>query len=235
MKIAIFVEGQTELIFVREYLLRKYKYSINIECRTLFTDSNYKETKYDFSCPECNFLVSIINVGNDVSVLSRMKQREKFMWKSGYDKIIGLRDMYSEQYKELSDKIDCIITNKFIDGFREQIEKMSNPEKIIFCFAIMEIEAWFLALPEIFEKIDNRLTTDFILESLGIDLNTVNPEKTFFKPAENLDDIYSLVGKRYRKKEDDVENILSNIEYEHYIQLNRISKCDSFSKFFCEI
>ena len=235
MKVAIFVEGQTELIFVREYLLRKYEYEINIECRTLYTDSDYKTTKYDYLNPSSTFLVSIINVGNDVAVLSRIKYREKYMWQSGYDKILGLRDMYSKQYRESSITIDDNITTRFIDGFNNQISKMLQPAKIKFYFAIMEIEAWFLALTSVLEKIDNRLTVDFILTNLNIDLNSIDPEKEFFQPSETLDKIYKLIDKGYKKKEDDVEAILSKIEKEDYQDLNDIFKCNSFSKFFSEI
>jgi len=36
MRIAVFVEGQTELIVVREVILKYYEYTdIEIECRTL--------------------------------------------------------------------------------------------------------------------------------------------------------------------------------------------------------
>ena len=51
-KIAIFVEGQTELIVVREYLLKWFNYeNIEIECRTLFTDSKFHAFPYDFATP----------------------------------------------------------------------------------------------------------------------------------------------------------------------------------------
>jgi len=235
MKVAIFVEGQTELIFVREYLLRKYDYKITIECRTLFTDSDYRTTKYDYTNSSSDLVVSIINVGNDVAVLSRIKKRENYMWKSGYDKIIGFRDMYSEKYKESSNVINANITNRFIDGYNDQISKLSKPAKVKLYFAIMEIEAWFLALTSVLERIDNRLTVNFILTRLRIDLNNIDPETEFFHPAQKLDDIYKLINQRYKKKEDDVEAILSKIGKEDYQELNGINKCNSFTKFFFEI
>jgi hypothetical protein len=235
MKIAIFVEGQTELIFVREYLLKKHNYRIAVECRTLFSDSDYKETKYDFPNDESDVHISIINVGNDVAVLSRIKKRENHMWESGYDKIIGLRDMYSKAYKEESKVINDEVTRKFVDGYNEQIGKMTKPENIKFYFAIMEIEAWFLALPLLLQKIDKRLTLEFIFEKLKIELDKIDPEKYFFKPANNLNEIYTLVGLKYKKSEDIVENILSKLDKNDFFSLNEITKCNSFSEFYNEI
>ncbi len=48
-KTAIFVEGQTKLVFVREYLLKSYAYQdISIACYTLFRDDSFNTTEYAF-------------------------------------------------------------------------------------------------------------------------------------------------------------------------------------------
>ncbi len=101
-KFAIFVEGQTELITVREFLLREFSYLISLECRTLFKASELKKAEYDFPNPAAHIHFQIVNVGNDNAVLSRILVREGHMWTAGYERIIGLRDMYSQAYKELA-------------------------------------------------------------------------------------------------------------------------------------
>jgi len=99
-KIAIFVEGQTELITVREFLLREFDYTVKIECRTLFKPGKFNKAPYDYNSSDAEFHFQIVNVGNDTAVLQRILEREKHMWNSGYEKIIGLRDMYSQIYGE---------------------------------------------------------------------------------------------------------------------------------------
>jgi len=124
IKTAIFVEGQTELIFVREMLLKMFGYqNISLECYTLFTDSNFNSTEYPFPNPEAEYYFQIINVGNDASVLTRMLRRQRQLFKSGFSKIIGLRDMYSREYRKLSKgaEINQELNQKFILAHRNQI------------------------------------------------------------------------------------------------------------------
>ena len=57
VKTAIFVEGQTELIFVREYLLKLYGYNgVEVACFTLFTDGSRNSTEYPYQCPTRRYI-----------------------------------------------------------------------------------------------------------------------------------------------------------------------------------
>jgi hypothetical protein len=102
------------------------------------------------------------------------------MWNAGFSRIIGLRDMYSREYREIvqNHAIDSATNQKFIAGAREQI-KSAN---IYFSFAIMEVEAWLLGLRKAFEKMDQKLTSAFIEENLKYNLDVLNPEEAFFHP-----------------------------------------------------
>ncbi len=56
IKTAIFVEGQTELIFVRELLLKVFDFqNISLECFNLVTDSNLRPAEYAFSNAEAEY------------------------------------------------------------------------------------------------------------------------------------------------------------------------------------
>ena len=232
-KIAIFVEGQTELIVVREYLLKWFDYqNIEIECRTLFSDDKFHSAEYDYSTPNPNYHFQIINVGNDNAVLSRILKREKYMWNAGYEKIIGLRDLYSKEYRETSSIIDKSVNEMFINAKAEVImQRASKPDKIKMCFAIMETEAWFLGLHEIFEKIDNQLTNDFIFNQLAIDLENTDPENAIFHPSTLLEQIYSLIGGNYQKHKGDIETLVHHFDRESIITLLERDKCNSFNVF----
>jgi len=236
MKTAIFVEGQTELILVREMLLRLFEFQdIHLECYTLFTDSKFRTTEYPFGNNTAEYYFQIINVGNDNAVITRLLNREKYLWNIGFDKIIGLRDMYSKNYRELSHerKIDESLNQKFIQGSRETIdEKAERPEKIFFYFGIMEVEAWLLGIPIIFERMDENLTVENIVMLLNINLNEVDPETTFFHPANEIEVIFELAGKNYNKSKGDVSALVSYIKKEDYETLNESEKCASFSTFY---
>jgi len=124
VKTAVFVEGQTELIFVREFLLRYFDYQdIRLECFSLITEGNMSHAPYDFPFQDAKFYFQIINVGNDRAVLSNLLKREKHIWESGFQRIIGLRDMYSEEYRKLANSRDIVasISAQFITGHDEQI------------------------------------------------------------------------------------------------------------------
>lgn len=235
-KFAIFVEGQTELITVREFLLREFEYVVNIECRTLFKPSQFNKTPYDHLNPtaECHF--QIVNVGSDNAVLKRILDREQYMWNSGYEKIIGLRDMYSKAYREASQKTDHLVTQRFIDGANKTIRNRAKyPEKIVMCFAIMEIEAWFLAMYQVFERLDSRLTVKHIKEQIRVDLKNVDPETEFFHPADQIEAIFQLAGMRYDKHKGDIEAIASYLAKADYERLLESDKCNAFNTFCNEL
>ena len=236
-KIAIFVEGQTELIVVREFLLKKFEYTnIDLICRTLFKNSTIHPAEFDVLNANAEYHYQIINVGNDNAVLSRILKREKYMWNAGYVKIIGLRDMYSKKYREESQVIDQVTNHMFINGAKTTIvNKAIDSNKITVCFAIMETEAWFLGLNNIFEELNPALTNVNILNSLGIDLENDNPESTHYHPATTISNIYGLIGRSYKKKKSDIEAICKLATKNKYDELLSSNKCPSFSHFASQI
>jgi hypothetical protein len=232
-KFAIFVEGYTELITVREFLLREFHYLISLECRTLFKPGKLEKAEYDFPNPTAHMHFQIVNVGNDNAVLSRILVRETHMWAAGYERIIGLRDMYSRAYREVSSTIDNSINQQFIDGANATLtRKAQHPEKIMMCFAIMEVEAWFLGMYEIFQRLDSRLSHEYIKQQLGIDLQKIDPEVEFFHPAIQMGNIYQLAEKHYDKHKGDIEAIANVLEKTDYANLLMDDKCQSFNNFY---
>ncbi|CAN5858607.1 hypothetical protein BH11BAC7_BH11BAC7_07680 [soil metagenome] len=230
-KIAVFVEGHTELIFVREYLLKRFEYVVNIECRTLFSDNSFKSAEFDSSNPSSDKFFQIINVGNDNAVISRMLRREEYLWNQGFHAIICLRDMYSQNYRDFTNAIDCTIIKRFIEGVTVTLESAKQPGNIDFIFAIMEAEAWFLGSIHLFAYKDARLTSQFIQESLGVDFTLIDPEKEIYHPAKTVDDIYQLVSLRYDKHKKDIERIASSYSSQDFVDLYTSSKCNSFNMF----
>ena len=72
-KVAVFVEGQAEYVFVRDFLCRWYDYDstlLGIECFSLRSDL-YNSEPYPFGDRKSVNYYQIVNVGNDRSVLSK--------------------------------------------------------------------------------------------------------------------------------------------------------------------
>jgi len=153
-RIAIFAEGQSELIFVRTLLLRVIDNAkLSFECVKFNKGGGQDPVPYKYSTPNPDVYFLIIDVGNDERVLSEIKEREMKLFENGYKKILGLRDMYSRKYDERSPGIiNDRLTKDFIKAAQTIIDAMSRPDAVILNFAIMELEAWFLAMYGLFQK-----------------------------------------------------------------------------------
>lgn len=235
-KVAIFAEGQAEQIFVRHLLLRTMDCSkVSFICLRLYAGKMIP-ARFNYPNPHAETSFLIVNVGNDETVLSAIKDREKGLLEKGYEKIIALRDMYSENYCKRSPRvIDESITKLFIDSWHSTIESMSDPAKIKMRVAIMELEAWFLGMYNIFGRINSRLSVDYIEKELGFNLADIDPQTEFFKPAEEVHKIFQLVRARYHKSEHDVERICSKITPTDFCNALENGRCGSFRDFYEEI
>ncbi len=238
IKVAVFVEGQTELVFVREYLLKMFDYQdVWIECYTLFTDNSFNTTEYAYPNSIAGYYFQIINVGNDNAVLARILKREQFLWNSGFCKIFGLRDMYSRAYRdEVQDgAISEEVNIKFLKGTRQTISERANrPDSIHFCFAIMEIEAWILGIDNLYNALDDSLLST-ITAKLGCDIKSIDPEKEFFHPSAVLTEIFRLKGMGYNKNKGDINAILGGFNKSDFLSLYANGKCASFRKLHDEL
>lgn len=225
-KVAVFVEGQTELVFVREMLLKWYSYSqIGIACIALHGGKEIP-VEYDFGDSDQDYFFQIINVGNDNSVLSNMLKRAKSLMACGFCAIIGLRDMFCDQYHKLSQRtIKDDINNRFYNAACDEIKQYDFADRLILCFAIMEVEAWILGMSQcIHEKLN---VSDF---SRVFD-ESCDPEVTIYHPANVINDIFGLVGKSYDKHNTDVNSIVSFLEKKDFQDLYKSGKCESFRLF----
>lgn len=234
-KVAIFVEGQGEQIFVRYlliHLLDPAKFSF--ECLRLRA-KQLEDAPYSYGSEDAEVYFQIVNVQGDTGVLQTIRRREKGLLAEGYSKIIGLRDMYSEAYRDIAaGKIDDAVTQRFIKGANDTIATMSQPEKIHLHFAIMEFEAWWLCMYTLLAKIDSQLTVEYIAEQLGYDLSTLDAETAFFHPVATLNQILSLVGGRYEKHFSEVESIMSKMTFDDICEIllgENPPRCNSFKRF----
>jgi hypothetical protein len=233
-KIAIFVEGQSELIFIRELLLKFYDWqNVWIECYTLFNNVNLNPTEYSIKNEDASIYYQILNIGNDRKVLSSILKRESYLFSENqsFDKVIGLRDMYSKEYREevKTSSVDETINQKFIDGRSQTIKTgTKNPDKIRFHFAIMELETWILGIDSLFSSMKDK-----IAKELGFDLNDIELETDIFHPAKVLDRVMQIVDNSgYDKKSKGINMLMSRISKEDFIRLLDSERCKSFNEFY---
>jgi hypothetical protein len=232
-KIAIFVEGNTELIFVREYLRKRFGFEdLEIECRKR-QFGRFDEVPFSVRGTNPKYHFRIVDSGSDVKVLDDILQDEQLLYNLGYQKIIGLRDMYSESYIKIvkqSKVIKADINQKFIDGSQSRINREAKkPDSINFCFAIMELEAWLLAITGIWEK--KGISKQMIYKELGYDLSKIDPEITFFHPAREVEKILAIAEKNYGKHAKEIESLVGKITKQDFEDLRNSQKCSSFREF----
>jgi len=218
-KIALFVEGQTEYIFVREFLLKWYGYESSLlgyDCYTLYA-SKLESVNRAFGSKESENYYLIIRVNNDARVLSQILKQSEGLVGRGYSLVVGLRDMYCQQYRNHAKHhaIDENLNQKFKKAVQEEIDKSPVAANISFHFAIMEVEAWMLGLRGKSGEAD--------------------PETTFFHPCDQLRTERQSEGKNYDKSESDVESVCSDFSKATYEWLLTSTKCQSFKDFIAAI
>ena len=233
-KIAIFTEGQTELIFVRNLLLQVMDHSkLSFGCFDLLGRPVPHGYPNDYA--EIYFL--IVNAGGGEKVLSSMRdEQKKLIETGGYEKIIGLKDMYCGVYRKRSPGvIDKKTSNMIIEEHNKTIRDMTYFNRIKLYFAVMEIEAWFLGMYNLFQKIDPLLTVQYIKQKLGIDLKSVDPQKEFYHPCVQFKLILKLCRRKYKKNLHGVNSICSKINSCCVNAAIENNRCTCFADFYKEI
>ncbi|MEG4574982.1 DUF4276 family protein [Microcoleus sp. N3A4] len=227
-KIACFVEGQTEQIFV-ERLFQEIAGHKKISIETYKFQGGKDNRRIQplklSTIKNAPFFVLLYDCGNDAHVVSDIRKQHQSLIKKGYEKILGLRDLYPTPLG----KKEEIETG--IRGLLKPLQKIGVPISVI--LAVMEVEAWFLAEWNYLAKVDNRLTCDFILQKCGLDLRMIDPEQRAH-PSQDLDEIYRLVSRNYEKSEKASQEIINNLDYE-ILYLHLVNSVKQLKRFIDEI
>lgn len=214
-KLAVFVEGQTEQIFMEKLLVEMAEAkSVRIEKRKatggqtskrrmrLLEASNIESTH--------KYYVVIYDCGTDSRVGSDIKERYEGLVASGYTAIIGIRDVYPQDRNDIP---------KIRAGLTYQLR--TSPINVLFVLAVMEIEAWFLAEYTHFSRISSALTLELIKSRLDFDPR-IDDMQQRPHPSEDLDAIYGLVGYAYNKSKTNVQRTVNELDYAMvYCELTR--------------
>jgi hypothetical protein len=190
-RLGIFVEGETEQLFVekltrelagsrRLYIeLTRARGGVSTRRRTAFVKDGDKLVGIDY-------YVLIVDCGGDGGVKSRLVEDYQNLVRKGYQALIALRDVPRDRAK----------LARFQAEWPRGIP--TDPIAVVCVLAIMEIEAWFLAEHTHFRHINEKLTAELVLERLGFDTTGPNMRGRD-RPAQDLDNAYQLVDERYQK------------------------------------
>ena len=196
MKRTLFlVEGKTEQIFLRYFLEKIASYQdTRIEFKILSKTNILAEEVRGAPLEDCSFLIQIVNMQGDESVISYITENIEAISKKNYDAIFGLRDRYTGDSKRKPPN------QEKIDGLMLQI---SNENKIQteVVIAREEIEAWFLATPEFFKSLHSDLTLEKIGEIVDFDFENGDIE-SIEHPSAMIKKILRSVDLDYRKRSD---------------------------------
>lgn len=206
-KIAIFVEGPTEQMFVGK-LLTEIAGEDNITIQTGNARSRIRIAELRSGEIDSECFVLLYHCHGDEGVMARIKQNYQNLCDGGYSVILGLRDLYPLNKSELQKVID-----------NNNVGVNFNVVPVSITISVLETEAWFIKETSHFTRLDANLTFQKILDELGIDVRTLVAED-IVSPSKTLNDIYSLVGLTYDKKRWQVQLTVDQLDYgEIYINL----------------
>lgn len=234
MKVAIYVEGITEAGFVYQLIKEKYQNrwtDFRLECLNLEPKSA-EDDLWDYGDENSKDYYLIYDSCSDGSVSSDMLDRFENHWKNGFDKVVGLRDVYSKRYTDLfKQSILKEDVSAFIEDMRNALREKDPQGYIQLRFAIMETEAWLLAMSDVFGRIDSKLNADWLLNKVGIDVSE-DPEITIFHPFHKVKDIYASISRSYDKHWSEIKEIVFKLTWDDFNNLYHSGKCNSYREFY---
>lgn len=208
-RIAVFVEGQTEQLFVAK-LFREIAGRSNLQVETRKAagprDSRRFQSLYtDPEHPEVQYYVLVVDSSNDGNVVSDMLAQYESLAAKGYSRIVGLRDVYPAPGPSPEAKLEGTLR-----GLVARLVPTPGISVEVL-LAVMEIEAWFIAEYTHFGKVDPTLTCERIRKHVGFDPSRDNVEN-IRHPSAKLHQIYQLVGKRYTKRKASARSTVNKLD-----------------------
>jgi len=202
-KLAVFVEGLTERLFV-EKLIEQIAGEKNVQFARNECPQTFVTLKHAVPAQASGterYFVLLYNCQNDEKVKSTVLDQRQSLMKAGYDLVLGLRDLHPRPIADLA---------KVKSGMLYGVPTAGVPIRLL--LAVAEIEAWFLQEGTHFARIDNRLDVSTFHAAFGFD-PFVDSAESLSHPAELLHVIYQTVGKAYRKKRSQLQRTVDAIDY----------------------
>lgn len=207
-RIAIFVEGQTEQLFVEKLLtLFARNNDLTIESQKWFGGRRFPRIILSIrtSPPkrEERYFALIFDCGTDGRVTSDVLDQYQSLVAKGYEAIVALRDVRPQ--------FQAADVPKLKSAFSQSVPK--HPITPLLVLAVMEIEAWFIADYSHFARIEASLTPQHVGQSLNIDFES-HAIEGIAAPADLLEAVYALGGATYDKSAKDVDRTIEALDFD---------------------
>jgi hypothetical protein len=209
-KLAIFVEGLTEQILVRQLLqtvldqnriaIQTVKITGGHNVRMSFTVMRAAQLER-----RTDYYIMIYDCGGETNVKGYLMTHREKLVSNGYSMIMGLRDVYPNFTREEVPKL--------IRGLNYRLPQKGAGTHIY--LAVMETEAWFLGEYRHLKKVSPKLTPEFIENQLGFNPRTGNMEERD-QPAADMKAAYQLVGHDYTKKRDRLNAVVRKLDFAYF-------------------
>ena len=205
-KIAFFVEGLTERLFLEKLLRAIFAVKhIAIEIGRIRGGTTIPITITTISTPtitsDTKYYILIYSCGGDANVRSYIQDQRQSLINSGYQKVIGIRDVYPALRAEIP---------MLIAGLYYALPQAQLP--IIFILNVMEMEATFLAEHTHFSRINAGINPALIQANLGFHPQNDNMELRNM-PSQDLNNSYGLVGDTYVKTDVSIDRTTNALNY----------------------
>lgn len=201
-KLAIFVEGQAERLFVQHLLTEiAPKGELHIDSRALRGVGHGKQIWCYRLCESPLFFVLVVDCGNDDRVASEMRAQASRLASEGYERILGLRDLYPKKRQDqerLSREIARVLPQ--------------TPIPCEMVLAVMELEAWFIAEHTHFGRLIPGVSAEQIRGALNLDPAS-DDVRDLAHPSKALGQVYALGGHSYGKHEEEVERTVKHLDF----------------------
>lgn len=227
-KLCIYVEGKTEQIFVEKLvteIANKNEISLSVYMmsgggKNSGIAKSFSIIRDDKINEKTKYYIQIINCQSDNRVQSEIRSNCISMQNAGFEKILGIRDLYPLELNKLNlVKQLAVIQNKDLHIIAKSI------------ISAFEIETWFLSEFSFLQKINKKLTYESI-KKIGFDLKNDRLDKDlkYFCSSNVLNIIYNSVGRTYDKKEKKIKDVVEKLDYEMlYLKLrNKLEALDEF-------
>jgi len=227
-KLAIFVEGLTEQILVRQ-MLQAVLGRNKIAIQTMKITGGHS-VKMSFTVMKAahvsnltEYYVLVYDCGGETNVKSYMLARRHKLISSGYSMVLGLRDVFPNfERKDM---------RKLQRGLNYKLPQKRARTHIH--LAVMETEAWFLGEFHHLRKVSRKLSPEFVEKHLGFNPRTESMEEREH-PADDLKAIYRLVGHDYTKKRDRLNAVVSKLDFQYFTR-GLTERMPSLEKFVVEL
>jgi len=209
-KLAIFVEGLTEQILVRQ-MLQTVLDRNKIAIQTVKITGGHN-VRMSFTVMRAahvdrltDFYVLIYDCGGETNVKGYLMAHREKLVSNGYTTIMGLRDVYPNFVKE--------DITKLFKGLNYKLPQKKARTHIY--LAIMETEAWFLGEYKHLRKVSRKLTPEYIEKHLGFNPREGNMEEREY-PSGDMKAAFQLAGHDYTKKRDRLNAVVRKLDFNFF-------------------